>query len=152
MPFFFLLLRQKANKSNANAYRTKKTRPRRGEAGPSDAKHRHVKSNNHRTPPAKDNPHATKNHHKTEIPTYVVASNSTQYVIFSSIEDIPCASCLVKTLEHGHNIVVVNIDMLDHSFPCRLGVDDEFIPNTMFDLRFTSLFKVKHFVIVFNPK
>ena len=75
-------------KPTPNALRTKKMRPRRGEGGPSDAKHRHIKSNIKRYPDTgdpwthqtKDNPHATTNHPNLSYRNYVAASNSKQYV------------------------------------------------------------------------
>lgn len=36
-------------------------------------------------------------------------------------------------------------------FPCRLSVNEEFIPNTVFDLRLVPLFIVENFVVTYNP-
>jgi hypothetical protein len=46
---------------------------------------------------------------------------------------------------------VVDLNLLEQLFPCRLGVNDECILDTMFALRFMPLFMVEHFVVAFNP-
>ena len=66
-------------------------------------------------------------------------------------KDIPSSPCLVGALEHSRSCKAPNLHLLDHPFPCCLGVDDEFIPNTVFDLRLMSLFMAKHLVVAFIP-
>ena len=66
-------------------------------------------------------------------------------------KDIPSTPYLVKTLQHGRNIEVVNLNLFDHMFMCRLGIDNEFNPNAVLDLRLMPLLMVEHFVIALNP-
>ena len=58
---------------------------------------------------------------------------------------------MVKTLEHGYNGEATDLNMFDDLFPHRLGVNDEFISNTVLDLRLMPVFMVEHFVVALNP-
>ena len=58
---------------------------------------------------------------------------------------------MVKTFKHGHSGEGTNLTLVDHPFPRRLGVDDEFIPNLMFDLGLVPLFMVENMSIAFDP-
>lgn len=65
-------------------------------------------------------------------------------------KDVPRTPRAIKLLEHGHCKKTTNLDMFDHLVPSRLGIHDEFIPNSELDLRFVPLFTVEHFVIALN--
>lgn len=54
-------------------------------------------------------------------------------------------------MEHGYSREITNLNLFEHPFPSRLGMDDEFIPNAMFDLRIMPMFVTKHFVIPLDP-
>ena len=71
--------------------------------------------------------------------------------IMPPTKNIPSIQYIVKNLEHGRCGEATNLDLFDHSFPRNLGVDNEFIPNAMFDPRFMPLFMVEDLVIAFNP-
>ena len=53
-------------------------------------------------------------------------------------------------MEHGRHGEVVNLNLFKHPFPCRLNINDEFIPNPVLDLRLMSLFMVEHFVVALD--
>ena len=59
--------------------------------------------------------------------------------------------CFVEPLKHCHSGEATNFDLFKDPFPRRLGVDNEFIPHALFDLRFMPMFMVEYFVIPFNP-
>ena len=141
-----------------SALRTKKTCPQWGEAGPLGCNTLQRNSNNdwplprktHRNPPNQRQP--TPPPKKLQwLTTYIAISNSIEMWIVPPIENIPSTPHLVKTLEDGHNIEVVDLDLFDHPFLCRLGKDNESFPNMMLDLRHVPLFMVEHFVIALNP-
>jgi hypothetical protein len=71
--------------------------------------------------------------------------------IMPPTKNIPSTPSIVKTPEHCRCGEAANLDLFDHLFPRNLGVDNEFIPNAMFDPRFMPLFMVEDFVIAFNP-
>jgi hypothetical protein len=54
-------------------------------------------------------------------------------------------------LEHGYGRVSTNLDLFEHAIPRCFGVDNEFIPDAVLDLRFMPLLVVENLVIVFNP-
>jgi hypothetical protein len=58
---------------------------------------------------------------------------------------------LIEILEHGHNGEAANMHLFDHSFSSCLGIDDEFVPDAVLDLQFTSISVIEHFIITFNP-
>ena len=41
--------------------------------------------------------------------------------------------------------------MVKHLIPCRLGVNDKVIPNSLLDFGHMPLFLVEHLIITFNP-
>jgi hypothetical protein len=71
--------------------------------------------------------------------------------IVSPTKDIPSTPRLVEILEQSRSKEAANLNFLIYMFSCRLGVNDEFIPNIVFDLRLVPLFMVEHFVVAFNP-
>jgi hypothetical protein len=71
--------------------------------------------------------------------------------IASHTKNIPSAPGFVEALKHSHRREGVNLDLFDHPFPCRFGIDDEFIPNPLLNLRLVPLFMIKHFVVPFDP-
>ena len=71
--------------------------------------------------------------------------------ITPSTKNVPSPPGLVEAFKQGQSKVATNLDKLDHTFPRRLGVHDEFTPNKVFDLSFGPLFLVGNFVIPFNP-
>ena len=92
---FLFFLRHEANQANTKCIKKQRKRAHHeGRPGPSDAKHRHVKSNTNRTPPqttpwthlTKDNLHATilLSKELNHLTNYVVASNFTRYSNCSS--------------------------------------------------------------------
>ena len=66
-------------------------------------------------------------------------------------KNIPSAPSFVKTLEHGRRIKVVYLNLFNHPIPSCFGVNDEYIPNPMLDLRLIPLFMFERFVIAFDP-
>ena len=54
-------------------------------------------------------------------------------------------------MEHGRRIEAANLNLFNNPIPSHLGVNDEFIPNPLLDLRLVPLFMVEHFVITFDP-
>lgn len=55
-------------------------------------------------------------------------------------------------MEHSHGREIFNLDLLNDPLPCRLSVDDEFVPHVVFDLtRLVPLFMIEHLVVTFNP-
>lgn len=60
---------------------------------------------------------------------------------------VPSSPSFIEALEYGHCKEATNLSFSQHTFPSRLGVNDEFIPNQMLDLSFMPLFVV----VPFNP-
>ena len=55
-------------------------------------------------------------------------------------------------MEHSHGKEATNIDLFNNPLPCRLSINDEFVPNVVFDqTRLVPLFMIEHLVVTFNP-
>ena len=66
-------------------------------------------------------------------------------------KNIPSSPGLVEALKHGHHRKAPNLDLFENSFPSHFGVNKKVIPYQLLHLRFVPIFKVKHFVIRFDP-
>jgi hypothetical protein len=67
---------------------------------------------------------------------------------------VPCSyhGAWLKVPCDGRSGEATNLNLFDHPFPCHLGVDNEFILDTVLDLGLMPLFMVEHFVLVaLNP-
>ena len=161
----FLCWRRMANKANVKCIKTKKTCRHRGEAGCLGCER--VTTND----PTKDNPPNPLSQgppppYRPRTISKPPKQPSTQLCWATYLRccfhfHSMCKMLLlqrtfypskfVKAMEHGHgNFFFANLNMLDHPFPCRFGVDDKFIPNVVLDLRLVPLFMVEYSVIVHN--
>ena len=141
--FFFLFWDQGPTKPTPNELKPRRRAHIEGRWGSSYAKDCHVINNNHKTPPrrthrvhqTKDNPHATKTAQQNWA-TYLRCCFQFQAICKSFLLQRTFLAPHVwsKTLEHGRNGEVIDLNLLDHPSPRRLGVGDQFIPNRMFDL------------------
>jgi hypothetical protein len=52
---------------------------------------------------------------------------------------------------HSLGKEVVDLDLLNHPLPSRLGIRDEFILDAVFDFRLVPLLVVEHFFIALDP-
>jgi hypothetical protein len=105
------------------------------------------------TPPAMDNPQATASiliRGSNYLSTLPFPIPFDVYIV-PPTNDIPSTPTLVKLLQHGHSREIANFDLFNHPVSCCLGIDNEFIPNALLDLRYMSLSAVEHFVITLNP-
>ena len=57
----------------------------------------------------------------------------------------------VEAFEVGSGQIVVNLHILNDPLPYELAIQNEVIPNEVFDLRFMSLLLVEHPIISLNP-
>lgn len=143
-------------------------RPHRGEAGPSGAKHRHVKNNKTKTI-TKDNSHNPSSqgqppnhrphpHHTTNLTTikpiallstlpFLVPFNVS--VVFPT-ENVPSSPSFVETLDESFHRKPTDLNQFHYLVPGCFGVDNELVPNTVLNLGLMSLFVVKHLIIMFN--
>jgi hypothetical protein len=71
--------------------------------------------------------------------------------VVSSIKHIPRSPRFIKALEHTHRRERTNLDLFENSLPRGLGIQDEFVPNVVFDPSFMALLVVKNLVVAFNP-
>jgi hypothetical protein len=69
----------------------------------------------------------------------------------SLTKDVPSTPSLVKAAEHSLCQEVTDFNLLENPVPRILGIDDEFVPNTLFDLSHMPLFVIEHFIIALNP-
>ena len=120
-------------------------RPHQGEVGPPYVKHGHVKSNTNWPPHGQPTGRAL-----NCLPTLPFPIPFNAYIV-PSTKDIPSTSCLVKTLENGHNREAANLNLFDHPLPNPLGINNELVPYRMFNLGLMPLYVVEHFIIALNP-
>jgi hypothetical protein len=69
----------------------------------------------------------------------------------SPTQHIPHAPSVVKTSQQSFRGEPADFDVFQHPSPCRFGIDNKFIPNSMLDSSSHPLFMVENLVITFDP-